>query len=207
MSTLGTPVGITPELIRNMQGITPEHLRTMTTQPTPAPTPRTDAMLNGCEWGNRQDQEHTILCRTLERELTSAQAALAAKDAEIAELTDQLRIVVDAESFRARKIERDRDTLRAEVERLKVAQRERTQWKCACGGTDCDGRANAGTAEANARLICAAPEMAEALAWYGEQARLARLVHSGGDEGRNAIASDGGNKARALLARINGGNP
>lgn len=59
----------------------------------------------------------------------------------------------------------------------------------------------------NAALIQSAPEMAEALAWYGEQARLARLVHSGGDEGRNAIASDGGNKARALLARINGGNP
>jgi hypothetical protein len=38
--------------------------------PLDQPTPRTDAMLNGCEWGNRQDQAYTALCRTLERELT-----------------------------------------------------------------------------------------------------------------------------------------
>ena len=41
-------------------------------------TPRTDAMLNGCEWGNRQDQEHTRLCRKLERELAAATAEAAA---------------------------------------------------------------------------------------------------------------------------------
>lgn len=40
--------------------------------PPDQPTPRTDAMLNGCEWGNRQDQAHTALCRTLERELAAA---------------------------------------------------------------------------------------------------------------------------------------
>ena len=38
----------------------------------------------------------------------------------------------------------------------------------------------------------------EALAWYGEQARLARLIHSGGDTGRHALAEDGGRRARAL---------
>lgn len=47
-----------------------------------------------------------------------AERELAAKDAEIAQLSDQLRIVVDAESFRARKIERERDQLRARVAEL-----------------------------------------------------------------------------------------
>lgn len=39
----------------------------------------------------------------------------------------------------------------------------------------------------------------EALAWYGEQAQLARLVHSEGDEGRHALAADGGKRARSVL--------
>lgn len=39
----------------------------------------------------------------------------------------------------------------------------------------------------------------EALEWYGEQARLARLIHSGGDAGRHALADDGGKRARAIL--------
>ena len=39
----------------------------------------------------------------------------------------------------------------------------------------------------------------EALAWYGEQARLARLIHSGGDAGRHALADDGGKRARQAL--------
>lgn len=47
--------------------------------------------------------------------------------------------------------------------------------------------------------------LVEALAWYGEQSRLARLIHSEGDAGRNAIAADGGDKARAVLAAFKGG--
>ncbi|NTF16831.1 hypothetical protein G6L37_00130 [Agrobacterium rubi] len=43
-------------------------------------------------------------------------------------------------------------------------------------------------------------ELREVVAWYGENARLARLVHSGGDAGRQAIAGDGGKRARAILA-------
>ena len=39
-----------------------------------------------------------------------------------------------------------------------------------------------------------------ALAWYGEQARLARLIHSEGDPGRWALAEDGGKRAREVLA-------
>jgi hypothetical protein len=40
----------------------------------------------------------------------------------------------------------------------------------------------------------------EALAWYGEQARLARLIHSEGDAGRHALQADGGKLATAALA-------
>lgn len=42
----------------------------------------------------------------------------------------------------------------------------------------------------------------EALTWYAEQARLCRLIHSEGDAGRNALAADGGERARAALAAI-----
>lgn len=41
----------------------------------------------------------------------------------------------------------------------------------------------------------------EALEWYGDQARLARLIHSGGDAGRHALQEDGGTRARAAFAR------
>lgn len=40
-----------------------------------------------------------------------------------------------------------------------------------------------------------------ALAWYGEQSRLARIIHSEGDAGRHALQTDGGNRARAALAQ------
>jgi len=39
------------------------------------------------------------------------------------------------------------------------------------------------------------------LEWYGENARLARLIHGEGDAGRDAIAGDGGKRARAFLSR------
>jgi hypothetical protein len=42
-------------------------------------------------------------------------------------------------------------------------------------------------------------EVVEALKWYGEQARLARLIHSEGDAGRHALAADGGKRATAAL--------
>ncbi|MES2667421.1 MAG: hypothetical protein V4712_15085 [Pseudomonadota bacterium] len=37
------------------------------------------------------------------------------------------------------------------------------------------------------------------LAWYGEQARLCRLIHSEGDAGRHALSNDGGKRALAVL--------
>lgn len=38
------------------------------------------------------------------------------------------------------------------------------------------------------------------LKWYGEQARLSRLIHSEGDAGRNALSADGGERARLALS-------
>ena len=43
----------------------------------------------------------------------------------------------------------------------------------------------------------------EAVEWYGEQARLARLIHSEGDAGRSALAADGGKRALAALSKPN----
>lgn len=42
------------------------------------------------------------------------------------------------------------------------------------------------------------------LEWYGEQARLCRLIHSEGDKGRHALSADGGNRARAALGNDRG---
>jgi hypothetical protein len=42
-------------------------------------------------------------------------------------------------------------------------------------------------------------ELEGVVRWYGEQARLARLIHSEGDEGRHAIHMDGGSRSRAAL--------
>ncbi|WP_292960531.1 hypothetical protein [Novosphingobium sp. UBA1939] len=47
-------------------------------------------------------------------------------------------------------------------------------------------------------------KLIETLAWYGEQARLARLIHSEGDTGRHALQADGGKKARAFIAAMKG---
>jgi len=38
-----------------------------------------------------------------------------------------------------------------------------------------------------------------ALQWYGEQARLCRLIHNEGDKGRHALSNDGGKRARSAL--------
>ena len=48
-------------------------------------------------------------------------------------------------------------------------------------------------------------ELRAALGWYGEQARLCRLIHSGGDSGRHNLQDDGGSRASAALAKSEGG--
>jgi hypothetical protein len=47
-------------------------------------------------------------------------------------------------------------------------------------------------------------ELVEALRWYQEQARLCRMIHSEGDAGREALADDGGNRAKSVLAKWEG---
>ena len=54
------------------------------------------------------------------------------------------------------------------------------------------------------RLEAANAELLESLSFYAEQARLCRLIHSEGDPGRNSLAKDGGNKARAAIAKHGG---
>ena len=49
-------------------------------------------------------------------------------------------------------------------------------------------------------LIPESNRVRETLEWYGEQSRLSRLIHSEGDQGRHALADDGGKRARAALA-------
>lgn len=57
-----------------------------------------------------------------------------------------------------------------------------------------------GSAEARVKALEAHREKLErVLTWYGENARLCRLIHSEGDLGRNNLAADGGERARAAL--------
>lgn len=48
--------------------------------------------------------------------------------------------------------------------------------------------------------------LVDALEWYGEQARLCRLIHQEGDAGRHALNDDGGKRAREALALATGGS-
>ncbi len=57
------------------------------------------------------------------------------------------------------------------------------------------------TASRIAELEAENTMLRDALAWYGEQARLCRLIHSEGDAGRQALAADGGKRAQAELSR------
>lgn len=45
-------------------------------------------------------------------------------------------------------------------------------------------------------------EAGEVVQWYGENARLCRLIHSGGDTGRQSLSNDGGSRARAFLDKL-----
>lgn len=87
------------------------------------------------------------------------------------------------------------------------------KWYATCGGDQCSFVGHFDTepeaiAAWNTRTAHALPGdvgmLRAELEWYGEQARLARLVHSGGDAGRYALADDGGKRARAALAEVGG---
>lgn len=53
-----------------------------------------------------------------------------------------------------------------------------------------------------AQLESILAEAREAVQWYGEQSRLARLIHQEGDAGRHALAADGGKRAATVSAKI-----
>jgi len=89
--------------------------------PPDQPTPRTDAMLNGCEWGNRQDQAHTALCRTLERELAAAKAECEELLSVNATGAERLRFVLEENSRLRAEVELDEDLQLATESSLKTA--------------------------------------------------------------------------------------
>jgi len=97
--------------------------------PPDQPTPRTDAMLNGCEWGNRQDQAHTALCRTLERELTAAKAECEELLSVNATGAERLRFVLEENSRLRAEVERYKDDYRDAGKHisLQVARAERAE--------------------------------------------------------------------------------
>lgn len=79
-----------------------------------------------------------------ERELTSAKAEIARLNSHEGDLVIGCAIVEGARRQEARAVDRleaDSAALRAEVEQLRAQLRERTQWQCKCGGTDCAGQA------------------------------------------------------------------
>ena len=67
----------------------------------------------------------------------------------------------------------------------------------ACGGS---GHKDDAAEALLAMNRAAKAPLIEALEWYGENARLAKLIHTEGDVGRHAIAQDGGERARAAIA-------
>ena len=64
-------------------------------------------------------------------------------------------------------------------------------------------RAEKDCADKLAALTAERDRMRKALEWYGENARLCRLIHSEGDKGRHALSDDGGSRARTALAPEN----
>ena len=44
-------------------------------------------------------------------------------------------------------------------------------------------------------------ELEDVVRWYGEQARLCRLIHSEGTAGRVALSADGGERAASVLSK------
>ena len=60
-------------------------------------------------------------------------------------------------------------------------------------------KARAEAAEAERDALRA--EALEVVKWYGDRAKEARLIHSGGDAARHELQADGGKFARAFIAR------
>lgn len=114
---------------------------------------------------------------------------------DVRDLCDAARALPAAQDGAEVELVTDADELRAELRRA-LAQIDSLD-------AECDRRhqmAQDALAErdaANARV----ERLAKELAWYGEQARLCRLIHREGDAGRHELSADGGERARAALAQ------
>jgi len=82
------------------------------------------------------------------------------------------------------------------IARIEAAER---LGKSSDGLAEATGKLISATEAREAELIAQNAALREALAWYGENARLCRLIHSEGDKGRNALSDDGGTRAQTLL--------
>jgi hypothetical protein len=80
--------------------------------------------------------------------------------------------------------------------RAEAAEADAKKWEDACHNSQ---QAYFSEVEARKAAEAERDRLREVLGWYGEQARLARLTRREGDEGRHALAADGGKKARAAL--------
>lgn len=144
--------------------------------------------------------------------INNAADTITAQAAEIARMTGELDGMIAAKTnwnvrandmeARAEKAEAALAAAEAQIETLDALLSDsRTAYKTAASERDTAlGAADAiGLIASNLEARVAVLE--GALTWYGEQSRLARLIHSEGDAGRHAIAADGGAKASAALAR------
>jgi len=142
----------------------------------------------------------------------AARDALAAQAAEIERLTkerDLEKAAAIAAVEEAVALCRERTKLVRRIRNQRVALRQ--NWEIVEMRQNCIGSAAARMgwalqrnlklqAEARADALAArVADLEAALGWYGENARLCRLIHSEGDIGRNALAEDGGKRAAAAL--------
>ena len=93
-------------------------------------------------------------------------------------------------------VERLRDYAGDDHERLCQGR----NYDCTCGYDERRDPLIAAAADELTALTAKVALLTEALEWYGERARLARLIHSGGDPARFELSDDGGKRARRALS-------
>ena len=69
------------------------------------------------------------------------------------------------------------------------------------GNVDCLRSGFAALSAERDALKAELAEAVEVVKWYGDRAKEARLIHSGGDAARHELQADGGKFARAFIAR------
>ena len=92
--------------------------------------------------------------------------------------------LTDRAEMRAREILKGQDIAKIEAGHLPDCEEYMVCQTCDC---------------AEIKLQARVAELEAALTWYGEQARLCRLIHSGGNDARHNLSDDGGKKAHKAL--------